>query len=64
VGVPRGNTDFVSLAAHAGALGYLALAAGVTSSGYSDPADEVARIAADAPWRTYSNCSGQRSPSR
>jgi hypothetical protein len=57
---PRGNQDFVSLTQHGAALGQVALSTGVTSGGYTDPADEVARIAADAPWRSYSNRSGQR----
>jgi hypothetical protein len=57
---PRGNEDFVSLAAHGAAPGYLALATGVTGGGFVDVADEVARIAQDAPWRTYTNRSGKR----
>jgi hypothetical protein len=60
---PRGNTDFVSLAAHAGALGYLAQTTGITS-GYSDPGGDaalkVAEIAERQPMVQFTRRDGTR----
>jgi hypothetical protein len=57
---PRSNQDFVSLSQYGAAVAQLAMGTGVRSAGPVDVADEIARITQDAPWRQYTNRSGQR----